>query len=370
MTECYISVDIETSGPIVGEHSMLALGACIVDEPDIQFSALLKPISEAVVPEAMNVVGHDLSFFATRGQEQFEAIESFRKWVVKSSCGRRPVFVAFNSPFDWSFVNWYLLTFGGENPFGVSALDIKAFYAGMTGVDWADTRSSKLPDEFRSTREHSHNALDDAIEQAEIFSKMRARVKAMKAGDSERRRQDIIKREKAANQQATQHAVLRDFYGNWSIALTVAALLLTALLVALSLASDETMRQAFGLSPIAFKLTSATIALVAFSLVLIQLVWRPDSRQFSHSAAVKHYTNAKFEFRQLLKQGEISTIDVTISEAKYLDVRDLPSIPERWFLGTKKWHQNKLAESRRLDENGIGKGSADVGAPGKIEGEP
>src|SRR6266436_4496570 len=35
--EAYISVDIEAAGPVPGEYSMLSLGACLVDSPEITF---------------------------------------------------------------------------------------------------------------------------------------------------------------------------------------------------------------------------------------------------------------------------------------------------------------------------------------------
>ena len=40
------------------------------------------------------------------------------------------VFVGFNAPFDWSFVNYYFHRFLGHNPFGFTAVDIKAYYMG------------------------------------------------------------------------------------------------------------------------------------------------------------------------------------------------------------------------------------------------
>ena len=44
------------------------------------------------------------------------------------------MFVGFNASFDWSFVNWYFHKFVGTNPFGVAALDIKAYYMGPEQV--------------------------------------------------------------------------------------------------------------------------------------------------------------------------------------------------------------------------------------------
>ncbi len=45
MREHYISLDIETSGPIPGEFSMLSLGASVVDDDDKTFLVQLKPLN-------------------------------------------------------------------------------------------------------------------------------------------------------------------------------------------------------------------------------------------------------------------------------------------------------------------------------------
>ena len=37
--EIFVSVDVETAGPIPGEYSLLAIGACAVYEPHLTFSS-------------------------------------------------------------------------------------------------------------------------------------------------------------------------------------------------------------------------------------------------------------------------------------------------------------------------------------------
>ena len=64
--ERYFSVDVESSGPIPGKYSLLAIGACMVGSPDESFYAELKPISPDFVPEALKVAGFDLSILARR----------------------------------------------------------------------------------------------------------------------------------------------------------------------------------------------------------------------------------------------------------------------------------------------------------------
>ncbi|MGS8295842.1 hypothetical protein ACQ93L_22750, partial [Escherichia coli] len=42
-SEIFVSVDIETSGPVPGLFSLLSIGACLVHAPDVRFYAELKP---------------------------------------------------------------------------------------------------------------------------------------------------------------------------------------------------------------------------------------------------------------------------------------------------------------------------------------
>ena len=54
------------------------------------------------------------------------------------------MFVGFNAAFDWMFVADYFERYLGRNPFGYTALDIKAFAMGRLGGTWADTSMSVL----------------------------------------------------------------------------------------------------------------------------------------------------------------------------------------------------------------------------------
>lgn len=177
MAEVYISVDVETAGPIPGAYSMLSLGACEVGRTERRFYIELRPTNDLFVPDAMKVVGRSLSDFAQSGTDPAEAMRAFRDWVSQVSEGRDPVFVAFNATFDWSFVNWYFHTYLQDNPFGFGGLDIKSFYMGLVGSTWADTRSSRIPEKFKGEAEHTHNALDDAVEQAQMFERMHKSAK-------------------------------------------------------------------------------------------------------------------------------------------------------------------------------------------------
>lgn len=175
MAEVYISVDVEAAGPVPGKYSMLALGACEVGQTDRCFYVEIKPLNQLSVPDAMKVIGRPLSDFEQSGVEAADAMRRFRDWIVEISKGRTAVFVGFNGTFDWSFVNWYFHTYLESNPFGFGGIDIKSYFMGLTGCSWGDTRSSRIPTKFKGPSQHTHNALDDAIEQAQMFELMRHR---------------------------------------------------------------------------------------------------------------------------------------------------------------------------------------------------
>jgi DNA polymerase III epsilon subunit-like protein len=168
--EVFVSVDVETSGPIPGEYSMLSIGACLVDAPERSFECMLKPLNRNADPEALAVTGFALEELELRGTAPGQATVDFDGWV-KSVCGDEdtPVFVGLNAPFDWSFVNYYFHRFLGRNPFGFTALDIKAYYMGVTGSSWRDTRSSAMVGRLHPGQKGNHNAVQDAIYQAELF---------------------------------------------------------------------------------------------------------------------------------------------------------------------------------------------------------
>lgn len=168
--EIFISVDVETAGPIPGRYSLLSIGACDAYDIKRQFSCEIKPTSNAYVPEALAVTGLSLDTLSKTGLEPIEAMTQFSDWahsLIQDE--EKLVFVGFNASFDWSFVNYYFHQYLGENPFGFAALDIKSFYMGATDCDWADTRSSRMTAALNPKRTGDHNALHDAIFQAELF---------------------------------------------------------------------------------------------------------------------------------------------------------------------------------------------------------
>ena len=175
--EIFVSVDVETAGPIPGEYSLLSIGACLAFAPEEAFSCQLNPIGNRFDPKALEVTGLSLATLAQTGEEPRLAMEKFARWLADLGGNDATIiFVGFNAPFDWSFINYYFHCFLGENPFGFTALDIKALYMGATGCSWADTRSSRIAQKLAPTLTGTHDALADARYQAEIFRLIRAKL--------------------------------------------------------------------------------------------------------------------------------------------------------------------------------------------------
>lgn len=171
--EFYISVDVETSGPVPGIYSLLSIGACLVSEPTQSIYLELQPDGLTHDPEAVAVTGLDLAKLKTEGLPPKEALLKLERWLQKTCpVGKKAIFVGLNAPFDWSFINYYFHKYSGENPFGFTAIDMKAYYMGLTDCLWKDTKSSLMATHLKPKNTPNHNALDDALFQAELFALM------------------------------------------------------------------------------------------------------------------------------------------------------------------------------------------------------
>ena len=177
--ELFISVDVETAGPNPSQYAMLSIGACTVDERRRTFYVELKPGDLHSTSEAQATHNLDMEALQDSGLPPQEALAAFEEWVQEvTPPGYTPVFVGFNAPFDWMFVADYFYRTLRRNPFGHSALDIKALYMGASGCAWAQTTKRTLSPRYLDGRHLSHNALSDALDQAEIFEKLLAEIKA------------------------------------------------------------------------------------------------------------------------------------------------------------------------------------------------
>lgn len=184
-TDAYFSADVETDGPIPGPYSMLSFalvyagsfdGRTFVhpDRPELTFYRELKPISETYQEEALQINRLDRHRLSVEGMSPDDAMLQAFNWISEIAGGKRPVLVAYPLSFDWTWLYWYFIRFSAKgSPFDYSrCFDVKTAVAVKAGIPISQAGRSRLPAELRSSRQHTHHAVDDAIEQAEIFIKL------------------------------------------------------------------------------------------------------------------------------------------------------------------------------------------------------
>jgi hypothetical protein len=179
MPEIYVSTDIETDGPIPGPHSMLSFGSAAfqADRSLVgTFTANLELLPGAAGhPDTMNWwKGQPEAWDACRTEARHPEVvmPEYRRWL--ESLPGRPVFVAYPAGFDFTFIYWYLVRFAGKSPFSHSALDIKTYAMALLHTEYRRSLKRAMPKRWFSNRPHTHVALDDAIEQGELFCNMLA----------------------------------------------------------------------------------------------------------------------------------------------------------------------------------------------------
>ncbi|WP_210243333.1 exonuclease [Mesorhizobium sp. B2-3-15] len=182
-TDVYFSADVETDGPIPGPFSMLSFAIVYAGKYDGErferpseynqvFYRELSPISTEFQAEALNVNGLDRDDLVLNGSDPIHSMTEAFEWIKIISGDSYPVLVAYPLSFDWNWLYWYFMRFGRYgSPFDYSrCFDIKTAFAVKSAIPIAEAGRSHLPINLASTKKHTHHAIDDAIEQAEIFA--------------------------------------------------------------------------------------------------------------------------------------------------------------------------------------------------------
>lgn len=177
--EVYVSIDIETNGPIPGPYSMLSLGAAAFLEGDTTpvstFEINLHPLPGAQEhPDTMvwwNKQDPEVWAHVTSNpQDPAHAMQALSEWVY--ALPGSPVLVVYPT-WDALWVTWYTQYFLGRSPFGLGALDIKSMSFGLLSNSFKGTTKQSMPkDVMLGLPPHTHRALDDAIEQGIIFIRL------------------------------------------------------------------------------------------------------------------------------------------------------------------------------------------------------
>lgn len=175
MDEIYVSTDIEADGPIPGPHSMLSMGSAAYKDGKLiaTFEANFETLTGASGhPDTMEWWSKHPEAWAAHRQNlrsPEDAMKEYVRWVEELP--GKPVFVGYPAGFDFMFVYWYLVKFVGRSPFSFSALDVKSYAAGMLAKPYRECTKRNFPKKwFQGFKaRHTHKALEDAIEQGEMF---------------------------------------------------------------------------------------------------------------------------------------------------------------------------------------------------------
>jgi hypothetical protein len=181
--DAYFSADVETDGPIPGPFSMLSFAIVYAgsfdgkrfQRPksyDCTFYRELKPISSQFQEEALKVNGLDRDRLCREGRDPEQVMTEACQWVKDICESTNPVLVAYPLSFDWSWLYWYFVRFSAEgSPFGYSrCFDIKTALSVKARIPISRAGRARLNPSLGSNRAHTHHAIGDAIEQAEIFA--------------------------------------------------------------------------------------------------------------------------------------------------------------------------------------------------------
>jgi len=203
--ERYFSIDVEASGPIPGLWWMPSFGCCPTDDVQDGFKALLRPLEECYPdkistlakeddPGAMKVVAQgtpDFEWDTNKsdddncdelyhhyldiGEHPKAAFSRFKDWLHERSrkLNLRPYVVGAPLSFDFMWLYWYYHFVMGEMPaFGFSGLDMRSYFMGMHGVPGLKTNKRAYKKLYPTDIPHTHDPLDDAREQGDIWRQM------------------------------------------------------------------------------------------------------------------------------------------------------------------------------------------------------
>jgi hypothetical protein len=188
--EIYFSTDIEADGPIPGKYSMLSFGSAAFNSSGQMldtFSANLDTLPGASQdPDTMDWWKSQTAAWEACRQDTRPAeavMPEYVRWVnsVSKKYHGRPVFVGYPAGFDFLFMYWYMIAFAGESPFSFSALDIKSVAMTVLNMEYRAATKRRFPRHWFGKKRHNHIALDDAIEQGEMFCRILKEIRGGRA---------------------------------------------------------------------------------------------------------------------------------------------------------------------------------------------
>lgn len=193
MEDIYFCTDIETDGPSPGHYSMLSFAtvAFRLDKTIIgTFERNLELLPGAKQdPDVMKWWhNHEQEAWKACRENLVDpktAMQDYYHWVVEingkgtlskkgfEDLEKKPVFIAYPTGFDHSFINWYLYEFVGCTPYYIAGLDITSYHAGMRNIPFKKASKRDMPDAWIDNDvPHTHKTIDDAIGHVMAFCNM------------------------------------------------------------------------------------------------------------------------------------------------------------------------------------------------------
>jgi len=181
--DIYVSVDVETTGHVPGPYSMLSIGAvALVDgKPVSNFYVNIEELPKAKrQPSTMEFwAKYPERWKDTRVNPATpeEAMRDFADWImdVPGFTNKNVVFAANPASYDAGYIWYYFNRFMSEADMEkvftrFRVLDIRTVIADVFNCDYSQAGRHLLPANWSNGFSITHNALDDAREQASVLS--------------------------------------------------------------------------------------------------------------------------------------------------------------------------------------------------------
>ena len=194
MSEVYFSLDIETDGPIPFKNSMLqmALAAFTLKDGVIgTFTRKLRSYPGAIPDHAcMAEFWYSTPDLTARYESLADGAKDWMytmldcdTWIRNFAGLGKPVCCASPAGFDFTFFRCYMIAArgGNETPFKHRCWDARSHAMGILGKEYSSCGKEGIPQSWRpKDLPHTHDALDDALEQAAQFRAQMLAAQAQK----------------------------------------------------------------------------------------------------------------------------------------------------------------------------------------------
>lgn len=178
----YLSIDGETDGPVPGLFSLRSVGMALFSTSGNvlwQFESNMKPLTEASVDKKTwdwwNEPEQKLAFehMLNDPRDPEEVFIELAQTIVKLKQSYKIFVICWPACFDWAFIQYYMYKFVGDNPLGRAAKCATSYAWAMAKTNNPNVSIHNLLDAWDDKRfQHTHKALDDALEQGARFINM------------------------------------------------------------------------------------------------------------------------------------------------------------------------------------------------------